>query len=243
MAFPPYVHAVIPDGDPQHWPIQPQGLNECGVTAPANAMNLLLGKKEFDKQTFIIEAGALFRRNLGGSPSFVTGQLIKRHGFGTHFGTLKDTKADPVLRDLIDRGVPVCVELGANRVGKLTIFGQHTVVLVGYSDPYTDAQGGRHEEYYFVDAQYPPSLSEFGLQTNNVDRDGDGQPEQYPGNRSIERAEFLADFPTGIYFPVFRSQPEHDAWFAAHIKVIDHLPLLGTITDRLFSGTHDDWLG
>jgi hypothetical protein len=153
--FPAYVHSVVPNADAEHWPIQRQGINECGCTAPANALNLLLGQRRFDKDQFLREAGLFFQRNLGGSPSPITGWLIKRQGFGTHFGSLRRTDCEAVLRDLIDRRVPVVLELGANTWGPLTIYGQHSVVLVGYSERYTDAGGQVHEEYYFVDAQYP----------------------------------------------------------------------------------------
>jgi hypothetical protein len=244
MAFPAYVHSVAPD-DPQRWPIQQQGINECGCTAPANALNLLLGRKVFDKDQFVKEAGFWFQRTVfgdaGGTPSFVTDWLIKHHGFGTHFGSLRYTDAPVVLRDLIDRGVPVIVEVGANKVGPVTIWGQHTILLVGYSDPYTDAQGVRHEEFYFVDSQYPADFSAFGLETNDMDRDGDGKAEHYPGNRTREIAEFLRDFPTGIYHPVFRSQAEHDAWARAHLGTAGSIPIFGAISSSLLSGSPDLW--
>ena len=246
MPYPPYVHSIAPD-DPSHWPIQRQGINECGCTAPANAINLLLQRRKYDKDYFVRAAGIWFRRYIfgsaGGTPSFVTGWLIKQHGFGTHFGSLKQTDAEAVLRDLIDRGIPVVVELGANKVGPLTLWGQHSVVLVGYSDPYTDAQGGAHEDYYFVDAQYPAHGDTFGLETNDIDRDGDGIPEHYPGNRTIERATFVRDYPTGIYFPVFPSQAEHDAWAAAHLTTAERPPVLGALGDTLLTGTLDVWRG
>ena len=247
MTFPAYVHSIIPDHEPQRWPIQKQGINECGCTAPANALNLLVGRRAFDKDQFVREAGIWFQRNLyrgvGGTPSFVTGWLIKRHGFGTHFGSLRLTDAEAVLRDLIDRGMPVVVELGANRVGPLTIWGQHSVVLVGYSDSYCDLQGRRHQEYYFVDAQYPADGHTFGLETNDVDHDGDGRPEHYPGNRTIARETFLQDFPTGIYFPVFPSQREHDAWAGAHLETARRLPVLGPLSSTFFTGSFDLWRG
>jgi hypothetical protein len=247
MAFPSYVRSVVPQGDPENWPIQRQGVNECGCTAPANAINLLLGHKAYDKDAFVRAAGIWFRRHVfggaGGTPSFVTGWLIKQHGFGTHFGSLKETDAEAVLRDLIDRGVPVVVELGANKAGPFTLWGQHSVVLVGYSDRYTDAEGRAREEYYFVDAQYPNLTTGFGLETNDVDRDGDGIAERYPGNRTIDRATFVRDYPTGIYFPVFPSQQEHDAWAAAHLATAPRWPIVGALNDTLFTGTLDLWRG
>lgn len=241
MQFPSYVHSVIADARPAAWPIQPQGINECGCTAPANALNLLIGQMRFNKDDFVRQAGLFFQRNLGGSPSPITGWLIKRHGFGTHFGSLRKTDFETVLRHLIDRKVPVVLELGANKWGPLTIFGQHSVVLVGYSDRYTDAAGSSREEYYFVDAQYPPDRSTFGLHTNDADRDGDGAPEPFPGNRTIDRDVFVRDFPTGIYFPVFPSQAEHDAWYRRHIRAERRLPLLGNLFAGTFTGSFDVW--
>ncbi len=247
MAFPRYVHSVIPDDNPRRWPIQRQGVNECGCTAPANALNLLTGRHEFDKDQFVKEAGIWFKRSVfggaGGTPSFVTGWLIKQHGFGTHFGSLRATDAEAVLRDLVKRRVPVVLEIGANKVGPLTFWGQHSIVLVGYSDPYLDAQGRKHEEYYFVDSEYPPNGSVFGLETNDVDRDQDGAVERYPGNRSMDRAEFLQNFPTGIYFPVFPSQREHDAWASERLGKASRLPVLGAVAGSLFTGTMDLWRG
>jgi hypothetical protein len=242
QTFPAYVHSIVQDAAAEHWPIQRQGINECGCTAPANALNLLLGERRFDKDQFLREAGLFFQRNLGGSPSPITAWLIKRQGFGTHFGSLRRTDCEAVLRDLIDRRVPVVLELGANTWGSLTIYGQHSVVLVGYSERYTDAGGQTHEEYYFVDAQYPnlTDSTAFGLHSNDVDRDGDGAPEAYPGNRTIARDLFLRDFPTGIYFPVFPSQAEHDRWYRQHIRPAQS-PLLGKLFAGLFTGTMDLW--
>ena len=241
MQFPPYVHSVIPSADPASWPIQPQGINECGCTAPANALNMLVGRPRFDKDEFVRQAGLFFQRQLGGSPSPITGWLIKRQGFGTHFGSLRKTNAEAVLRDLVDRRVPTVIELGSNKWGPFEVFGQHSVVLVGYSDPYTDASGQRREEYYFVDAQYPAVGGEFGLHTNDADRDGDGVPEAYPGNRTIPRDLFLRDYPTGIYFPVFPTQAEHDAWYRQHIRPEAGVPLLGGLIAGTLTGTMDIW--
>lgn len=237
MPFPSYIHTVRPD-DPQCWPMQRQGINECGCTAPANALNLLVGSAVFDKDAFVRGAGMLFQRKWGGTPSFVTGQLIKRHGFGTHFGMLEPGSRELVLRNLIDQGVPVCIELGANKLGPLTIYGEHTIVLVGYSERYVDAAGMAHEEYYFVDAQYPTDSGNFGPHTNDVDRDGDGVSEHFPGNRTLDRADFLNNYPTGIYFPVFPTQQSHDAWCAAHI--VSRQP---SLIERFATGTRDTWRG
>lgn len=240
MAFPPCVHSVIPESDPAYWPIQQQGVNECGVTAPANALNILIGLPRFDKDCFKRQASVLFQPRLGGSPSPVTGWLIKRQGFGTHFGALRDEDREIVLRDLIDRGVPVVIELGANKIGPWTIFGLHSVVLVGYSERYTDAAGQTHEEYYVADAQYPADWSAFGLHTNDVDRNGDGATEPFPGNRTIERDQFLADYPTGIYFPIFRTQAEHDRWYREHIRPACQ-SVIRRLIARFISGAPDAW--
>lgn len=241
MAFRSYVHSVVPDSDGELWPIQPQGINECGCTAPANALNILLGRRRFDKDEFVRQAGLFFQRNLGGSPSPITAWLIKRQGFGTHFGSLRGPDRERVLRDLVDRRIPVIVELGVNSWGPFTVFGQHSVVLVGYSDRYTDAAGTEHEEYYFVDAQYPPDWSLFGLHTNDVDRDGDGVAESFPGNRTIARDMFLRDYTTGIYFPVFPTQAAHDAWYQQCIRRVRGVPVLGALVDKAFTGTRDEW--
>lgn len=240
-AFPAYVHSIIPEANPARWPIQPQGINECGCAAPANALNLLLGQPRFSKDDFVRKAGVFFQRKLGGSPSPITGWLIKRQGFGTHFGSLRRADCEIVLRDLIDRRVPVVVELGANTFGPFHIYGQHSVVLVGYSESYMDAAGTAREEYYFVDAQYPPDRSAFGLHTNNVDRDGDGRPESYPGNRTMARDLFLRDFPTGIYFPVFPTQAAHDAWYRQHIRPVARVPLMNSLIAATLTGTIDRW--
>lgn len=241
--FPKHVHSIVPDADAERWPIQQQGVNECGCTAPANALNLLLGERRYTKDQFLREAGLFFQRKLGGSPSPITGWLIKRQGFGTHFGSLRRTNCEAVLRDLIDRHVPVVLELGANKVGPLTLYGQHSVVLVGYSERYTDASGQAHEEYYFVDAQYPDITNPgtFGLHTNDADRDGDGVAEPYPGNRTIPRDLFLSDFPTGIYFPVFPSQAEHDRWYQEHLRPAARLSMMSNFVTGMFTGTMDLW--
>ncbi|GIV95836.1 MAG: hypothetical protein KatS3mg057_0493 [Herpetosiphonaceae bacterium] len=242
MPFPPYVHSVVPESDEGRWLVQAQGENECGCTTPANALNLLFPDRRISKDQLIREAGIFFQRRLGGSPSPITGWLLKRHGAGTHFGNLSRTDKEKVLRDLIDRRVPVIIELWENRVGPLTIYGQHSVLLLGYSEPFTDAAGVRREEYYILDAAYAPG-GRFGLETNNVDRDGDGVPEPFPGNRTFQRSDFLAAFSTGIYFPVFPSQLEHDAWYHQHLRTLPALPVVGWLRDQLLTGSYDEWVG
>ena len=238
MVFPSYVHSVVPRSDAEAWPVQGQGVNECGITVVANALNVLAGRRVYDKDTLIQEAGVLFQRRLGGSPSPATSYLLKRHGAGTHFGNLRRTNAEAVLRDLIDRRVPVVVEIGTNRVGPIAVYGQHSILLVGYSDPHPDRNGALHEEYYFVDAEWP-RLGEFSLTTNDVDVDGNPTP--MPGNRTMARYKFLRQFQTGIYFPVFPSQEAHDRWYARQMRSVKTSVLAGSITSALLTGTNDLW--
>jgi hypothetical protein len=240
MPFPPYVCSVVPDDDERAWPVQGQGPYQCGCTVAANALNLLAGRQLYDKDDFVAEAGLLYQPALGGTPSPLTGWLIQRRGGGTHFGNLSRTDAEAVLRDLLGRGVPVVVELWRNRVGPFTVYGQHSVLLVGYSTPHPDRGGVPHEEYYFVDSQWP-RLGEFRLDSN--DRDVDGVATRMPGNHTLDRAEFLRLFETGIYFPVFRSQAEHDAWCAAHLRRLPGPPLVGRLGAALLTGSYDDWRG
>jgi hypothetical protein len=240
MPYPTYVHSVVTDPADDAWPVQGQGVNECGCTVAANALNLLASRREFDKDAFVREVGLLFNRDLGGSPSPMTGRLIKNHGRGTHFGNLSHTDAEIVLRDLLDRKVPVVVEIGSNRVGPFVIYGQHSILLVGYSDPYRDRSGGLREEYYFVDSQWP-GLGAFTLRANDVNENGVTTP--YPGNRTMLREEFLRLYETRIYFPVFPTQAEHDAWYQANIRVEGGVPLVGWVGSALFTGTQDIWVG
>ncbi|MFL5801178.1 MAG: hypothetical protein ACJ8CR_05490 [Roseiflexaceae bacterium] len=240
MAFPAYVHTVIDNSDDMAWPVQGQAENECGCTVAANALNLLAGQKLFDKDDMVREAGLFFNRQMGGSPSPITGRLLKRHGRGTHFGNLSHTDAEIVLRDLLDRKVPVSVEIGSNRVGPFVIYGQHSILLVGYSDPYRDRAGGLREEYYFVDSQWP-DLGKFDLHYNDAVEGATTTP--YPGNRTMARDDFMRQYETRIYFPVFRSQAEHDAWYQANIQPEGGFPLVSWLSGELITGTYDIWVG
>jgi hypothetical protein len=215
-------------------------MNECGCTVAANALNLLASRRAFHKDDFVREAGLLFNRQLGGSPSPITGRLIKNHGYGTHFGNLSHTDAEIVLRDLLDRKLPVVVEIGSNRVGPFVVYGQHSILLVGYSDPYRTNSGALREEYYFVDSQWP-GLGAFTLRANDVAENGVTTP--YPGNRTMLREEFLRMYETRIYFPVFPSQAEHDAWYQANIRPKEGFPLVSWVGSALFTGTYDIWVG
>ncbi len=240
MSFPSYVHSVVAEAEPDAWPVQGQGPFECGCVAAVNALNLLAGRRIFDKDDFVAQAGPLFQPALGGTPSPLTGWLIRRHGGGTHFGNLLRTDGEAALRDLIDRGVPVVVELWRNRLGPVSLYGQHSVLLVGYSEPHPDRNGALHEEYYVVDSQWPRQGG-FALGAN--DRDVDGVPTALPGNHTIDRATFRTIFQTGIYFPVFRSQAEHDAWYAACMRRLPGPPLFGRLRDALLTGSYDRWRG
>lgn len=238
MPFPAYIHSAIASSDDSAWPVQGQGENECGVTVAANALNLLNGRRLFSKDDFVREAGLLFQRGMGGSPSPVTARLLKQHGVGTHFGNLSRTNAEAVLRDLIDRGALVGVEIGTNMVGPFAIYGQHSILLVGYSDPHPDKSGVLHEDYFFVDSQWP-RLGEFDIHSNDVD--ADGTPTPLPGNRTIARYDFLQMYQTRIYFPIFRTQAEHDAWYRDHMRLPTSNALVSWFTGNFITGTYDSW--
>lgn len=239
MAFPAYVHSVVASSSAAAWPVEGQGENECGCTVASNALNLLSGQRQYTKDAFVHEAGLFFQRKFGGSPSPITEWLIRRHGFGTHFGNLLHTDADAVLRDLIDRGVPVAIEIGSNHLGPFTVYGQHAILLVGYSTPHADRAGALHEDYYVVDAQWP-SLGAFTLTANDQDVDGVTMP--MPGNRTIARADFHGMYEQKIYFPVFRSQSAHDSWYFAAISQPPG-SIVDQVARRLLRGSDDVWLG
>jgi hypothetical protein len=229
MSFPRHVHSVIGDAAAAAWPVGGQGFNECSFTSMANALNLLAGAPRYHKNDFIREAGLFFQPRLGGTLPFLKALQLRRRGYGAHFGNLSHTDAEAVLRDLIDRGVPAIVDIyPVFQLGRLRIFGQHATVLVGYSEPYRDASGALREEYYLIDAQWP-ALGEFSLTANDVDRDGDGVAENYPGNRTLARSEFLRLWTSRNYCPIFRTQREHDAWYAATIERAAGPPLIGPL--------------
>lgn len=237
--FPGYVHSIR---GANAWPVAPQGYCECDFAATANALNLLVGESRFCKEMFIREAGPLFQPRLGGTISPLKVWQIRRHGFGTHYGNLSHTDYETVLKDLVDRGIPTIVELGVAFVFRRTmIYGKHSVVLVGYSDPYQDSNGQIHEEYYFVDSEWPVQ-GPFDLGSNDVDRDGDGVKEAFPGNRTLERDAFCRLFQTGLYCPVFRTQKEHDEWYRL-LQSKPRTPVIGWLSQTFFSGTYDMWLG
>lgn len=239
MSFPSYIHSMIGSADAAAWPVEAQGVNECGCASASNALNLLVHAKRFSKDAFVRQAGLFFQARFGGTLSPTTGWLIKRNGFGTHFGNLSRTNFEVVLRDLIDRGVPVIVEIGLDPLG---VYGGHSIVLVGYSDRYPGAGGQIREEWYFVDAQYP-ALGRMDLSANDLDVDGDGQVEAFPGNRTLSVEEFRQIYPKKIYYPVFPTQADHDAWYRQNIRQDSGVPVLGRLSDSLLTGSHDLWVG
>lgn len=243
MSFPAYVRSVIDSSDDAAWPVQGQGKNECGCTVAANALNRLAGELQYRKDDLVREVGIFFQRRLGGSPSPMTGWLIRKHGCGTHFGNLLRTdNVEVVLRDLINRKVPVVVEVGKHQISSLPIYiyGQHSVLLVGYSLSYPDHTGILHEEYYFVDSQ-AQGLNTIDLHANHVIIDGVWTP--LPGNCTMPQEVFLGQFQTGIYYPVFPSQAAHNAWYQAHMRKRTRIPILGWLTDALLTGSYDVWVG
>jgi len=236
--FPPYVHAVLPTVSPELWNVQEQEGPTCGIVAASNALNIVRhGQAHYTRDQLLSTAHGWISHKYG-SASFTTEMILRRHGAGTHFGNLRFTRAEDVLRQLIDMNIPVCIELDQNKIGVVPIYGVHTIVLVGYSDSYTDAWGRTKEEYYFVDSAYRPD-GFWSIQSNNVDRNGDGMAETYPGNRTITRQEFIQRFPTGIYFPVFPTQADHDTWYRKALYSKKSFPILGWIRNQFITGTND----
>lgn len=239
MQYPTYVHAIVDDARPTAWPVAGQGLNECSFTSMANATNVLLGDARYTKDEFIREAGILFQSKMGGTLPPLKAIQLRRRGFGAHFGNLAHTDGERVLRDLIDLHVPVIIDIYPGfEMGGLRIYGQHAVVLAGYSAPYVDVAGVLREEYYLIDAQWP-ALGNFDLAANDADRDGDGTAEMYPGNRTLSRTEFQRLWWSRNYCPIFRTQVAHDAWYARTLRRHVGVPLLGHLTQGLLFGSDD----
>lgn len=238
MAFPASVRTVLDAEGEEAWPVEGQGRNECGCTAAANALNLVSRQRRFRKDAFVQEAGLLFQRNMGGSPSPLTGWLIRRHGFGTHFGNLSRTDYERVLCELIDRQVPVVVEIGVVKIAGISFYGQHAIVLVGYKNAAPHGLPPVPEEFYFVDSEYP-GLGKFDMAANNKVDPTTGAAITYPGNRTMSREEFRANYPTRFYFPVFPTQAEHDAWYLERMEPATRLPILGALREWSLTGSYD----
>lgn len=231
--FSAHIHSVF-QAATHEWPICGQGFNECNFYALANALNTMHRVMRYDPQDFKKRVGPLFQARFGGTFPFLKSYLLRKYGYGSHFGNLRSTDAELVLRQLIDMRIPVLVDIyTAAQIGMTRIYGQHSVVLVGYSVPYTDAWGNSHEEYYLIDSEWP-RLGAFSVAQNNVDRDGDGIAEDYPGNRTLSRAQFLKLFTTRCYSPIFPSQALHDQWYCN--TFIQHVP---SIWEKLVTGSND----
>ncbi|MEN9933628.1 MAG: hypothetical protein RLZZ387_207 [Chloroflexota bacterium] len=239
MSFPAYVHSVVGDSSEAAWPMCGQGWNECSFTSIANALNLLAGAPRHTKDEFAREVGPLFQPRLGGTLPPLKAIQLRRRGYGAHFGSLGRTDAERVLRGLVDRGVPTIVDIYTSfQLGTTRVYGMHATLLVGYSEPYRDAAGALREEYYLVDPGWP-EVGRFDMASNNVDRDGDGVPEVFPGNRTLERAELLRLWTTRNYCPVFRTREAHAAWYAATLRREPGPPLVGTLAQGLLFGSDD----
>lgn len=239
MPFPPYVHSVVSDAGEVAWPVAGQGWNECSFTSIANALNLLAGGPRYAKDEFIREAGVLFQPRLGGTLPPLKALQLRRRGYGAHFGSLARTDAERVLRGLVDRRAPTILDIyTAFQRGTTRIYGMHATLLVGYSEPYRGADGVLREEYYLVDPGWP-AVGQFSLAANNLDRDGDSVAEEFPGNRTLERAELLRLWTTRNYCPVFRTAADHAAWYAATLRRAPGPPLIGRVTQALLFGSDD----
>ena len=79
MAFPTYVHSVIPSADAAAWPVEGQGFNECGCTAASNALNLLAHSPRFRKDDFVHSPRSSFLRR-GRGARYVNVQGTHRYG-------------------------------------------------------------------------------------------------------------------------------------------------------------------
>ena len=68
MSFPGYVHSVVSSPDSACWPVEAQGVNECGCTSASNALNLLAQSMRFHKDDFVRQAGIFFQPRFGNKP-------------------------------------------------------------------------------------------------------------------------------------------------------------------------------
>jgi hypothetical protein len=204
------------------------------VTSLANVLNLSAAAYAHTPNEFIDELGIWFQPRFGGTFPYFKSLQLQRRGYGSHFGNLRYTDCEHVLCQLVDMRIPSIIDIyTATQIGRRRIFGQHAVVLVGYSERYADASGTAHREYYIIDSQWP-ALGEFNVTSNNVDRDGDGIAEDYPGNRTLSRAQFLTQFTTRCYAPVFPNPHTHAVWYAN--TMITHRP---SMKERYITGSND----
>lgn len=212
QSFPSAVHSVFA-GPTAAWPLRPQGKNECSFSAMAHALNIQAGQTLYDPLVFRRAVGPFFQAALGGTLPPLKAWQLRRLGYGSHYGSLAHTDAEFVWRELIDLRVPVIVDIySAAQWGRRRVYGQHAVVLVGYSDTYHDAAGVERSEYYLIDSEWP-RFGRCDAADNVVDRDGDGVAEDYPGNRTVSRAEFLRITTTRTYTPIFPDPLAHARWY------------------------------
>jgi len=233
QSFPAYVHAVF-EGPTTSWPMAPQRKNECSFYAQAHALNLNQIQKVYDPNVFRKNVGVLFQREWGGTLPPLKAWQLRQLGYGSHYGNLSQTDSEQVLKGLIDLRIPVIVDIyTAAQWGMTRIYGRHAVVLVGYSDSYVDHTGTARQEYYLIDSEWP-QLGRCDAADNNCDRDGDGIPEDYPGNRTVSRAEFLRIHTTRTYTPIFPNAGAHAHWYTKWFGM--HVP---SLYERWVSGTRD----
>lgn len=231
--YPAYVHSVFPT--PSHqWPVIGQRKNECSFTAMTNALNCLSKDYVYQVDDFIREVGPLFQAQWGGTLPPLKAWQLRRRGYGSHYGNLRFTDCEHVLRQLIDLHIPIIIDIYTGmQVGMRRIYGQHAVVLVGYSDPYRDANGVERVEYYLIDSEWP-HLGAFDISANDVDRDGDGIAEEYPGNRTLARHDFLRIYTTRCYAPIFHTPAAHETWYHATFQTHRR-----SLWERAVSGSND----
>lgn len=233
MHYPSFVHSVF-DTPTSTWPVVGQTKNACSVTSLANALNLITQSTTYTPQEFSRELGIFFQPALGGTLPFFKSRQLQRRGYGSHFGSLRFTDCEKVLCQLIDMGIPSIIDIyTAIQIGQRRIYGQHAVVLVGYSTPYLATDGSRRQEYYLIDSQWP-ALGKFRIDSNNIDWDGDGVVEDFPGNRTLSRAELLRLYTTRSYAPIFPTQCAHDDWYTR--TMVYRRPRL---YERYITGSYD----
>lgn len=212
QSFPPYVHAVFP-GPTAGWPLHAQKKNECSFYALAHALNMLQTERVYDPEAFRRAVGVFFQREWGGTLPPLKAWQLRRLGYGSHYGNLLLTDSESVLKQLIDMGIPVIVDIyTAAQWGMTRVYGRHAVVLVGYSDRYVDYNGVERQEYYLIDSEWP-QFGRCDARDNAIDRDGDGIAEDYPGNRTLSRTEFLRMHTTRTYTPIFPDASSHARWY------------------------------
>lgn len=77
------------------------------------------------------------------------------------------------------------------------------------------------------------------MAANNVAEPATGTVVAYPGNRTMGREEFRANYPTRFYFPVFPTQADHDAWYVARMTSTGRVPIIGALREWSLTGSYD----